>query len=468
MKMGYNLNLVQTQKLIMTPELKQSIEILQYNALELNEFINEELMTNPILDRNETLSNLEYKEKEKEKVKSEIDEKIDKIDWKQVSDDIRIRSTTRKYKESGEHLNYDNFVASEITLHEHLISQLQYTLIEDKWMLVATYVIQCVNSSGYLVMDPNIVIEKFNVDEDTLEDIILTIQTFDPIGVCARDISECLLIQVVNKEIENKNVYNIINNYLEDVGANRLNKIAKDLAISIDDVKEAVSIIKNLEPKPGREYSSLKDITYIKPDVNLKKIDGEYVILVNESTAPKLHINSFYRKMLSEGEINEGATDYISKKLNSALRLIKNIEQRRNTIYKVVDSILEYQMDFFEKGPIHLRTLTLKDIADKIGVHESTVSRSTSGKYIQCPNGMFELKYFFQSGVATNRGEGVSSESIKIVIREMIEKESKDKPISDQNIALEFDKIGVKISRRTVAKYRGELGINSTSKRKKY
>jgi len=172
--------------------------------------------------------------------------------------------------------------------------------------------------------------------------------------------------------------------------------------------------------------------------------------------------------MLNDGATNEKASDYISKKLQAALRLIKSIEQRRNTIYRVVEAILEYQFDFFEKGPIYLKTLTLKTIADKIGVHESTVSRATSGKYIQCPNGLYELKYFFQSGVATNRGEGISAESIKIIIKEMIEKEPKEKPLSDQNISLEFDKIGVKISRRTVAKYRTELRIPSTSKRKKF
>jgi RNA polymerase sigma-54 factor len=170
--------------------------------------------------------------------------------------------------------------------------------------------------------------------------------------------------------------------------------------------------------------------------------------------------------MLNEASVNEKASEYITKKLSSAMRLIKSIEQRRNTIYRVVEAILEYQYDFFEKGPIYLKTLTLKTIADQIGVHESTVSRATSGKYMQCPTGLFELKYFFQSGVATNRGDGVSSESIKIIIKEMIEKEPKSKPLSDQNISLEFDKIGVKISRRTVAKYRTELGIASTSKRK--
>lgn len=464
MKLSYNLNLQQSQKLIMTPELKQSIEILQYNAQELSEFINEELLTNPILEKADGSLEVQVPER----TKSEFEERLDKIDWKQVSDDIQIKSTTRKYQESSEAVNYDNFVASEITLHEHLLSQLQYTLIEDKWMQLATYLIQCVDPSGYLRMDINYVLEYYGIDSDLLEEIILTIQTFDPIGVGARDLQECLLIQAVYRAIENKNVYWIINDHLEDIGSNKLDVISKTLKITIDEVKDAVEIIKQFEPKPGRSFASLKDITYIKPDVTLKKTDDGYVILVNESTAPKLHVSNFYKKMLNEQEVNVQATEYITKKLQSALRLIKSIEQRRNTIYRVVEAILEYQFDFFEKGPIHLKTLTLKEIAGKIGVHESTVSRATSGKYIQCPTGLYELKYFFQSGVNTSRGDGVSAESIKIVIKEMIEKEPPNKPLSDQNISIEFDKIGVKISRRTVAKYRTELGILSTSKRKKF
>lgn len=464
MKLGYNLNLQQTQKLVMTPELKQSIEILQYNAQELGEFINEELLTNPILEKQDGTIEVPVEERQT----SSIEEKLNQIDWKQVSDDIKIKSNSRKYQESAEAVNYDNFVASEVTLHDHLLSQLQYTLIEEEHMPIATYLIYSIDASGYLKIDTDHVIEHFNIDTDLLEDLILTIQTFDPVGVGARDIIECLLIQVVNQKVEDKKVIYTIIDHLEDIGSNRLNVIAKALDITIEHVKEIVDLIKTLEPKPGRSFASLSDISYIKPDVTLKKSEEGYVILVNESTAPKLHVSDFYKRMLSEDDINNQASEYITKKLQSALRLIKSIEQRRNTIYKVVEAILEHQYDFFEKGPIHLRTLTLKEIANKIGVHESTVSRATSGKYIQCPTGLFELKYFFQSGVSSSRGDGVSAESIKIVLKEMIEKEPKGKPLSDQVISLEFDKIGVKISRRTVAKYRTELGIPSTSKRKKY
>lgn len=464
MKIGYNLKLTQTQKLVMTPELRQSIEILQYNALELGEFINEELLTNPILEK-EAVAPVEVVRVEE--VKKDVD-KIESIDWKRVSDEIGIKSLTKKYRDSNENVQFDSFLASEESLHEHLIEQLRYTHLDERGIRVGLYVIQSINDSGYLNIDVSRVCGKFHIDTDYLEDIILTIQGFDPIGVGARDIRECLLIQAVHHQIKDKNVYRIIDDYLDDLGANRLGHISKKLDISIEAVKEATKCIKGLEPKPGREYSSLKDVRYITPDVSLKKVHGDYVILVNDVTAPKLHINEFYRKMLDNQDLNENASEYVHKKLTAALKLIRSIEQRRNTIYRVVEAILEHQYEFFERGPIYLKRLTLKDVAEKLEMHESTISRATNGKYMQCPTGLYELKYFFQSGVSSHQGEGVSSESIKVIIKDMIDKESKAKPISDQYIADELGKVGVKISRRTVAKYRGELGILSTSKRKNY
>ncbi len=459
MKLSYNLNLQQQQKLVMTPELKQSIEILQFSALELNEFINNEILENPTLERKDDSEKFPAEEK-----KSDIDGKIDKIEWDKVS---RYK-TGMQYEKNSEETDVFNLVPMEISLHEYLINQLRYTVIEEEKMPLATYLIQCIDSKGYMIFDFDYVKDHFNVDEDELEDIILTIQTFDPIGIGARDLKECLLIQAVYHDEEDKLVYTLINDYLEDIASNRLSKISKELDIDIDRVKEVIGKIKSLNPKPGNGFSSSKDIPYIKPDVILKKIDDEYIILVNESSAPKLHINSVYKKMLSEENIDKKEVEYINSKIKSALKLIKNIEQRRNTIYKVVESILEIQYDFFEKGPIYLKKLNLKTVADMLGLHESTISRATSGKYIQCPSGMYELKYFFKGGVSTKGGDSVSSESIKVIIKDLINKENKKKPVSDQLISKEFDKIGVKISRRTVAKYRSELGIPSTSKRKEY
>jgi RNA polymerase sigma-54 factor len=319
-----------------------------------------------------------------------------------------------------------------------------------------------------LDIDSDEILKKFDIDIEKYDEILDVIHSFEPFGVCSRNLKECLMIQVQVRGIKNDIVKEIIENYLDDVGNNRLSQISKSIGCTIEEIKEALHVIRDLEPKPGRIFSSARDIRYITPDVIVKKIEGEYVIIVSDSTAPKLKINSFYNKMVSNGEISGSASDYINKKLISAFKLIKSIEQRRNTIYKVVKAIIEFQEDFFEKGTVHLKTLILKDVADQIGVHESTVSRAINGKYMQCPRGLFEIKYFFQSGVSSIHGDGVSAESIKTIIKEIIDNEDSHKPISDQNISDELNKLGIKISRRTVAKYRDEIGILSTSKRKIY
>ncbi len=471
MNLGVDLNLQQTQKLIMTPELKQAIKILRYNSQELCEFINEELLTNPILEKKEeTLEKIEDNSEvsTQKKTELEFEERIEKIDWKQLSDNIQIKSNTRKFQENSNITKYDNYTVSKVTLHDHLLSQLQYTSLDELRIPIANYLIYSINSSGYLHINDDYVKEHFKITTDTLEEIIQTIQTFDPIGIGARDIVECLLIQTAYSKVKDKRIISIISNHLEDVASNRLAYIAKVLDITIEEVKEAIKAIRRLEPKPGRAFDSLCDTLYIKPDVTLKKTKEGYNILVNEITAPSLCISSFYEKMLAAKNVNAQTTEYITMKLQSALRITRSIEQRRNTIYRVVNAIVEHQCDFFKKGTIHLKTLTLRDIADKIDVHESTVSRAINGKYIQCQAGLFELKYFFQSGVNTNVGGNISSESIKVILKEMIEKEDKNKPLSDQVISLDFDKNGIKISRRTIAKYRKEIGIQSTSKRKEY
>ena len=462
MKMNFNLNLIQTQKLVMTPELKQAIEILQFNSIELNEFIQEEMLSNPVLQKETPVEETAVAKKEEKDL-------YDKIDWKDVSNDYRGGDGSGKYYDpSSEEINYDNFVASEETLIDYLLNQLQLTYLNKKDRIVAKYIIENTDENGYLDIDSDEVIKKFSIDREKYDEILEVIHSFEPFGVCSRNLKECLLIQIKVRGIDNDIVHQIIENYLDDVGNNRLSHISKAIGCTIEDVKDALLLIRDLEPKPGRIFSSARDVRYITPDVIVKKIEGEYVIIVSDSTAPKLRINSFYNQLVSDGEMNGNASDYINKKLISAFKLIKSIEQRRNTIYKVVKAIIEFQEDFFEKGTVHLKTLILKDVADQIGVHESTVSRAISGKYMQCPRGLFEIKYFFQSGVSSVHGDGVSAESIKTIIKEIIDNEDPHKPISDQNVSDELNKLGIKISRRTVAKYRDEMGILSTSKRKAY
>jgi len=468
MKMNFNLNLAQTQKLIMTPELKQAIEILQYNSLELNEFIQDELLSNPVLQQTSAGAEAVEKEPEPEKPASNDDDVYDKIDWKAVAgefEDGRVRQTNYEKKDD---VNYDNFVAAEESLVDHLCFQLQMTNFSEIEIKAAMYVVENIDENGYLEIDYEDISRAIGIDNDTAETIIQTIQTFDPPGVAARSLEECLLIQLTHFDDDVSVECRVVASYLDDLASNRIQKIAKALDISLEIAQIACDRIRKLEPKPGREYASLREVRYVTPDVYIDKVEGKYVIRVSESSAPKLYINAYYRSILRQEAADESAVGYINKKLTSALKLIKSIEQRRNTIYRVVDSIINFQYDFFEKGAMYLKPLNLKDVADEIGVHESTVSRAVNGKYLQCGQGLFEIKHFFQSGVTGAFGEGVSAESIKMLIKDLVGSEDPKKPLSDQKISNELGKAGIKVSRRTIAKYRDELSIPSTSKRKRF
>jgi len=477
MKMNFNLNLIQTQKLIMTPELKQAIEILQYNALELNEFINEELLNNPILERISTDGDDEPVQEKQDPVQdadAEYEYDLDKgdkpeVDWEDMVnyfDDSRSMSSSLYNADSD--INYDNFVADEETLKDYLLMQLKFSKLEQNMVKIFEYIIENIDDNGYLQMKNEEAMLLFNKTYEEIEQMVRLIQTFDPPGVGARDIKECLLIQLYQQGYEDSLEEILVKDHLSELGEKKFAVIAKKIGETAERVQLSYDYIKTLEPKPGRSFSSTRDVRYVIPDVYVEKVKDEYTVVVNESASPRLQINGFYKSMLHQFTKDSLTSDYLSKNLQSALRIIKSIEQRRNTIYRVCKAIVEYQYDFFEKGLLYLRPLNLKDIADEIEVHESTVSRAVNGKYIQCPNGLFEIKYFFQSGVKGASGEGVSSESVKSVMKEMIDKEDTKKPLSDQYLADELVKNGINISRRTVAKYRDELNIPPSSKRKRF
>lgn len=471
MKMNFNLNLVQTQKLVMTPELKQAIEILQFNAIELNEFINEELLNNPILEK---LTSEVDDEAPVDKQEQEFEYDLDKGDSKEVDwedminyfDEVKpINLTT--YNADSE-INYDNFVADEETLKDYLDMQLKFSKLEEDVVKICEYIIENIDDNGYLQMRNEEAVLIFNRSNEEIEQLVKLIQTFEPPGVGARNIKECLLIQMYQQGFEESLEELLVTDHLEELSEKKFVQIAKKIGETAERVQQAYDYIKTLEPKPGRSFSSGRDVRYVIPDVYVEKVIDEYVVTVNESASPRLQINGFYKSMLHQYNKDSLTNEYLSKNLQSALRIIKSIEQRRNTIYRVCKAIIEYQVDFFEKGMLYLRPLNLKDIADEIEVHESTVSRAVNGKYMQCPNGLFEIKYFFQSGVKGASGEGVSSESVKSVMKDMIDKENPKKPHSDQHIADDLVKAGINISRRTVAKYRDELNIPPSSKRKRF
>jgi len=460
MKLGYNLALEQVQKLIMTPELRQAIQLLQFNCQELNEYIKKEIEENPMLEP----INLEIEYENIEDYHSKKDE----IDWKEFIeryDDISYKPEVEKNEKE---YNYENFISASSSLKEYLLFQLNVLKLDAIDYIIGRTIIENIDDNGYLMVSVEKLSKEIGVNCKRVENVLSIIQTFDPCGVGARNLKECLLIQVKERKVKNPHVEQIIKNYLDDIAHNRLSKIAKELDIDEKEVQEICDYIKTLEPKPGRLYEDgSADVKYIIPDAIIEYIDGEYVIILNDVTAPRLNINKFYREMLRK-EMDIEASEFLKEKLSSAMWLIRSIEQRRMTIYNVVKSILKHQREFFENGEKALKPLTLKEVADDINMHESTVSRATNGKYIQTPRGLYELKYFFSSGLSTKEGEDISSTSIKAMIKEIIEDEDPKKPLSDEKISNMLRDKGIKISRRTVAKYRDEMGIPSSTMRKRY
>jgi len=467
MRMGYDLLIEQQQKLIMTPELKLALKILQLPAVELEELLQQELENNPVLelvdDNRDEKSEAQQKQDKKEK------EKEKEIDWKEYFQ-FQGKSYSEEFFDNDEaaELSYENFITYSYTLKDHLISQLRVSQINKKLRDIGEYIIESLDENGYLTITMEDLAAILDVEPEAVEEALSVIQTFEPFGVGASNLKECLLIQLRNKDIIDKKIEAIIMNHLDDIASNRINNISKKLSISIEEAQKYSDIIKSLEPKPGRAFEEGTSTKYVTPDVYIEKIGKEYVVTVNDYHGSKLMINQFYKKMLISEDKSSQASAFISNKLSSAMWLIKSLEHRKNTLYNVVKAILDYQMDFFEKGPMFLKTMTLKKIAEMVNVHESTVSRAINGKYVQTPRGIFEIKYFFKSGVDNQDGEAISSESIKKMIKSYVSGEDASKPLSDQQIADLLVKEGYMISRRTVAKYRDELGILSSSKRKRY
>ncbi|HYE83492.1 MAG TPA: RNA polymerase factor sigma-54 [Clostridia bacterium] len=469
MRMGYDLVIEQQQKLIMTPELKLALKILQLPSVELEELIQHELEANPVLDlvddNRDEKPEMQHKQDQKEKEK----EKEKEINWKEYLQ-FQGKSYSMEGFESDEtsEFSYENFITYSYTLKDHLISQLRVSPINEKLRETGEYIIECLDENGYLTITLEDMSEILSVDLVTVREALDIIQTFEPFGVGAIDLKECLLIQLRNRDILNGVIEAIIKNHLDDIACNRLNNISKKLSISIEEAQNYSDIIKNLEPKPGRAFEGSTSTKYVTPDVYIEKIGNEYVVIINDHYGSRLMINQYYKSILSSEDKSSQASTFINNKLSSAMWLIRSLEHRKNTLYNVVKAILDYQMDFFEKGPMYLRTMTLKKIAEMVNVHESTVSRAINGKYVQTPRGIFEIKYFFKSGVDNQDGEAISSESIKKMIKSYVSSEDTSKPVSDQYIADCLVKEGYMISRRTVAKYRDELGILSSSKRKRY
>lgn len=455
--------LEQSQKLVMTPQLQQAIQILQFTSLELEEYINEQLEKNPVLEKTEETDESEYMlniESEKNRIKE--------INWKEYTEDFNNFEYTRGtyYNEDNE-FSFENIVSKEITLQEHLLFQYNLIMSDREHTKIGEYIINSIDDRGYLMATIEEIAACFNEEQSVIENILQIIQTFDPPGVGARTLEECLLIQLHLLDIRDKKIYTLIEKHLSDIALNRYPHIAKQLGVTSKKVQNYCDFIKTLEPRPGRNFARSEN-KYIVPDVIVSRVGGEYIPISNNYSSPGLIIRDDYRKLMASNDKNSDVGKFLNTQFNSAVWLIRSVEQRKETIYKVCEAIIKKQIAFFKNGKKHLRPMTLKEVADEVGIHESTVSRATNGKYMETPFGIFELKYFFSSGVEKDSGEGISSESIKVYIRDIIGKEDCKKPLSDEKIADGLKNGGINISRRTIAKYRGELGILPSQKRKRY
>jgi len=458
-KLAPTINLEQKQELIMTPKLQQAIELLQLSKLELNNRLEEELLENPVL---------ELVEEETEEVETADEDEFEDLNWEEYFVDSSSSYTT--YNQDEDEYNYENFISASITLEEHLINQLKLLNLTDQEVVIGEYIIGSLNSDGFLDVSIDELSKELEIEEKKVLTVLNEIQQFDPLGVAANNLKDSLSIQVDNLLLGEKRklIKMIINDHFELLSKNKVKKIAKELKITPQQSQKLIDFIRTLNPRPASQFERQGETKYIEPDLLVEKVNSNYVVTMNQSNAPRLRINSYYQKLLRKFKSDKEAKEYLKEKIDSALWLIKSIEQRRMTIYRIAQVIVELQGEFLEKGLKHLRPLTMQDVADEIDMHESTVSRATTQKYIQTPHGLFELKFFFSSGVKAKGGRSLSSVSIKKIIEEIINNEDVTKPLSDQKIANKLGDLGTKISRRTIAKYRNELGIKSSTKRKRY
>lgn len=481
MSIKINQGLKQTQNLTMTPQLQQAIKLLTLTHLEMTNVIAEEMVENPVLEEidysdgstaedDRKVENLENENREAkaENFQEEGPIQRDDFDWDGYVESFESHSSSlppsMSTPDTEEIPNYENMVSNGQTLAEHLLWQLRMESLSEKEQNLAELIIHNINDDGYLEADLQEMATQSKCELALLEDILGRIQVLDPIGCGSRDLGECLLIQARMAEERMPLLERLIKNHLDDLKRKDFEKIGKELGVSQNQVKDVSLILQNFHPRPGRLVVS-PETQYVVPDIYVKKVGDEFVVQVNDDGVPRLRISKLYRDMISQN--NAEAKEFVKEKLRSALWLIKSINTRQSTIYNVAKAIVAQQQEFFKKGARYLKPMILKDVANEVGVHESTVSRVTTNKFMHTPIGLFELKYFFNSGIGgKNGGQEVSNEVLKFKIKELIEKENPRRPLSDQKISEIFARDGLEVARRTVAKYREILGIESSAKRK--
>lgn len=462
----------QIQKLILTPQLQQAIRLLQLSRLELVENINNEMETNPMLEEQSgEISHGEPGDSEENETNNQYDEVTVKerigedIDWENYLSEYNTGRTASLH-ENRDTPSFENFTANETNLTDHLTWQLGMSNLTDTHKKIGVHIIGNLDEDGYLKTSTEEIAQITGYAEEEVIEVLYAIQKLDPVGIAARDVRECLLIQLKSQNMEDTVVERILLDHMDKLENRKYDQIARSLLVPIEEVLAAISVINTLEPKPGRQFNNEGTI-YISPDVYVFKVGDDYQILLNEDGLPKLRVSHYYRQILSDkNKLQDGTREYILDRLKSAEWVIKSIQQRQRTIYRMTESIVRFQRDFLDHGITSLKPLVLRDVAEEIKMHESTVSRATTNKYVHTPQGIFELKFFFSGAIKKIDGDFVASESVKQHIRNIIKSEDVTKPYGDQAITDILKKMNIRVARRTVAKYRESIGILPSSKRK--
>lgn len=464
---GFSQTQTLSQQQVLAPQLQQSLQILQAPMLELRNLIQQEIQTNPTLEDESVEPTIEDKQREQEEFQEEFD-RLSKLDdeWRDYMAQSASYSGRSSEEEERRQFFFDSLVKEE-TLQQHLFEQVRATDLSADDQKLAELLIGNIDDHGFLQTSPEEISQNTGMEVTDLQRVLDVVQTFHPVGVASRDLRECLLIQLRRVGKEGSLEWRIVDRFLEDLGKRRFPEIARRLGTSVDQVQRAANFISTLDPRPGQIFTSDPN-NYVLPDVTVERVGGNWQISLNGDQIPHLRISNTYKDLMAKDGNGNEVKDYIRDKIRSGKFLIKSIHQRQQTISNIAHEIVDRQKDFLTTGPSALHPMTMVQIADAVGVHETTVSRAISGKYMATPHGVFEMKYFFTPGYQTASGESMSNTSVKGAISELVKGEDTKNPLSDKEIVEILSQRGIPIARRTVAKYRNELNILPSNMRKQF
>ncbi len=473
---GLKLNLKVSQRQILTPGLVQMVSVLALNRLELREMINQEMIANPVLEEQSEEPTQTDNYADENFLKTEV-EKVPEKPESNPFDEFDVGTFFNQYLDSGgdggqsaerevsERPSFEKFLSSSTGLTDHLTWQLSVTICSDTVKELAERIIGNLDENVYLMASTEELLQEGKYSQDDLDDALAVVQDFDPIGVGAHDLRECLLLQLKAFDPTNTLAYQVVADHLKQVQSNQLKEVARALNRPLDIVKRALDVIKKLDPRPGLRYNKTEP-RLVEPDVYFRKVDDQWQAFLNEDDMPQLRLSPTYRRLLVKDASDRDVRNYVKERFTAAIQLMKNIEQRKHTILRVCQSIIARQGDFFLQGPDALKPMMIKEVAEEVGVHPSTVSRAVASKYAHTPQGVLELRSFFSESVNGPEGGAMSLLTLKRLVKKMIEEEDGTKPLTDDQIAKKLDDNGIHVTRRTVAKYREDMRIPSTHQRR--